>query len=76
MYGFVKVETANIETKIGNVFENQKQILDCISKTDADILVFPELCITGYTCGDMFTHKHFIEQAQEMVNHNVKYHSC
>ena len=37
MYGFVKVATANIETKIGNVFENQKQILDCISKTDADI---------------------------------------
>ena len=35
MYGFVKVATANIETKIGNVFENQKQILDCISKTDA-----------------------------------------
>lgn len=76
MYGFVKVATANIETKIGNVFENQKQILDCISKTDADILVFPELCITGYTCGDMFTHKHFIEQAQEMVNRIVKYHSC
>ena len=76
MYGFVKVATANIETKIGNVFENQKQILDCISKTDADILVFPELCITGYTCGDMFTHKHFIQQTQEMVNHIVKYHSC
>lgn len=30
----------------------------------AKIIVFPELCITGYTCGDLFTQDILLEQAK------------
>ena len=36
--------------------ENKEEILKCIQELDSDtqLVVFPELCITGYTCQDLF----------------------
>lgn len=43
------------ELKPGDVKFNTEKIIDCLAKTkNADIVVFPRLCITGATCGDMY----------------------
>lgn len=66
-YGFYKVASATFSVKLGDVHENAKQIIEYIKKADEaniQLLVFPELCITGYTCGDMFLRKEFCENAE------------
>ncbi len=43
--------------KVGNTEFNINNIIRCIKEADneeAAIIVLPELCITGYTCGDLF----------------------
>ncbi|MFI3329540.1 MAG: NAD(+) synthase [bacterium] len=51
---FIKVACVNIELQVGNPFFNVKEIIKCANKSTASITVFSELCITGYTCGDLF----------------------
>ncbi|MDR2046666.1 MAG: NAD(+) synthase [Clostridiales bacterium] len=55
--GFIKVAAASPEISVADCFYNRGQIKAAIKKAaDAcvDILVLPELCVTGYTCGDLF----------------------
>ncbi|MFR9256655.1 MAG: nitrilase-related carbon-nitrogen hydrolase [Merdibacter sp.] len=55
-YGYYSVAAATIDVQIGDVEANTEAILkkakECREQTD--LLVFPELCISGYTCGDLF----------------------
>ena len=56
--GFVKVAAATPDIRVADVPYNMKKICEAIEEAvqeRAKILVFPELCITGYTCGDLFT---------------------
>ncbi len=64
-YGFRKVSAATFDVKIGNVNANKDSILEIIKKMDkdTDILVFPELCLTGYSCQDMFLRKELSDKA-------------
>lgn len=51
----VRVATGYPEVHVGNPKANAEEILNLIKKMgDADVYLFPELCITGYTCGDLF----------------------
>lgn len=55
-YGFVRVRAATIPIKVGNVTENAKSIIQSVRQAATDgvkILVLPELCLCGYTCGDL-----------------------
>ena len=55
--GFIKTAAAVINTEVADVIHNEKQIKTAIDKADKEkinILVLPELCITGYTCSDLF----------------------
>ncbi|MCI8507030.1 MAG: NAD(+) synthase [Lachnospiraceae bacterium] len=55
--GFVKVAAASPELKVADCDYNGERILECIREAEQEgvkILVFPELCISGYTCGDLF----------------------
>ena len=55
--GFIKVAAASPKQKVADCDYNGTQILECIreaAQTGVKILVFPELCISGYTCGDLF----------------------
>lgn len=55
--GFIKVATATPEISVANCPENAREILSCVRRAQADgvqLLVLPELCVTGYTCGDLF----------------------
>ena len=54
---FIKVASACPKTKVGDVEYNISNIIDCTLeayKNGAKCLVFPELCITSYSCSDLF----------------------
>ena len=56
-YGFVKVASATPEIRVADVQYNAEQILRLIKtaeEKEVQLLVFPELCLTGYTCGELF----------------------
>ncbi len=56
-YGFVRVGSAVPEMKVADCSFNTEKILELMEKAAQQkvyITVFPELCITGYTCGDLF----------------------
>lgn len=69
--GFVKVAAATPDIKVADVSYNTKQICKLIDETVANgakIVVFPELCVTGYTCGDLFFQDILLEKAKEALN--------
>lgn len=52
---FIAVAAVVPPLKVGDVAFNTEQIVSIIkSQTDCGVIVFPELCITGYTCADLF----------------------
>ncbi len=56
-YGFVRVAAAVPDLKVANCSYNADRIIEMIKEADASasqIVVFPELSLTGYTCGDLF----------------------
>lgn len=66
-YGYYKVGAVSLPIKLGDAFANAKTIckyIDLAVKERIQLLVFPELCLTGYTCGDMFLRKDFYEQVE------------
>ncbi|MDR1630602.1 MAG: NAD(+) synthase [Oscillospiraceae bacterium] len=66
MFDFVRVAGAVPLVQVGDVDFNLAQILSKArqaQKERADLLVFPELCITGYTCADLFFQENLIEQS-------------
>lgn len=56
-YGFIKVCAACADIKVADVEYNTRHIISAIEESAANgsqLTVFPELCLTGYTCGDLF----------------------
>ncbi len=57
MLDFIRIACAVPRVKPGDVQKNARDICDYIAKADsqgADLLVLPELALTGYSCGDLF----------------------
>ena len=57
MLDFIRIACAVPEVKVGDVKKNTADICAFIEKADAenaDILLLPELALTGYSCGDLF----------------------
>ena len=57
MLDFVRIACAVPPVKVGDVKKNAADICAYIEKADlqkADVVVFPELALTGYSCGDLF----------------------
>ena len=74
-YGYVRVAASVPEIKVANVEFNVKEIVSEIKKLVKDgvqVIVFPELSITGYTCGDLFNQDFLIEKSIEGLNTIVK----
>ena len=66
-YGFVKVASAVPRVKVADCAFNASQLEKEIIIADGkgvEIIVFPELCLTGYTCGDLFAHHLLLESAE------------
>ena len=59
-YGFIKAAAATPSIKVADTKHNSGEIIRLMreaGESGADVLVFPELCIPGYTCGDLFSQK-------------------
>lgn len=66
-YGFVKVAAAVPEVRVADCKFNTERIEGLIAIAEGkgvQIIVFPELCITGYTCGDLFAQQLLLQKAE------------
>ncbi len=69
-YGFVKVATATPEVRVADVAFNEEKTLEMLKVADSKgvrLVVFPELGLTAYTCGDLFFQSALITQAKEAL---------
>jgi len=74
-YGFLKVASANPKIKVASCFENAEKIIFLIKeavKEKVSLLVLPELCVTGYTAGDLFLQNTLIAKSEEAVKQIIK----
>ena len=64
--GFIKIACATPDVKVADCVYNSEQIFKLIKEAyekGVKIICFPELCITGYTCGDLFLQSVLLENA-------------
>ncbi len=67
-HGFIKAAAVMPQIKVADPKYNACEIckkIDEAIEAGAKLIVFPELCITGYTCGDLFLQELLLEQAKE-----------
>ena len=65
--GFLRVAAATSKIKVADPVYNGNEIIKLMEegeKRGAKIMVFPELCLTGYTCGDLFLQDTLLESAR------------
>lgn len=69
-YGYVKVASAVHTVKVADCVSNIKEIESQIAMAEgqgAEIIVFPELCVTGYTCQDLFRQQLLLDATENCV---------
>ena len=69
-YGFVKVAAAVPAVKVADVEYNVQQIESLIAQAEGrgvELMVLPELCLTGYSCQDLFKQQALIDRAEQGV---------
>ena len=67
-HGFVKVAAAVPAVKVADVMYNVQEIERLIAMADAEhveVVVFPELSITGYSCQDLYRERLLLDKAEE-----------
>jgi len=67
-HGFIKVAAATPSIRVADCNYNADKILSLVNEAHEEgvhLLVLPELCITGYTCGDLFFQQALIENARD-----------
>lgn len=70
-HGFVRVAAASPALKVADCDYNTDEIIKLINKAEGDnisAIVFPELSITAYTCGDLFLQSLLLEEALKSLN--------
>ncbi len=70
-HGFIKVAAVTPKIKVAAPEYNAKEICDRLRdayEKGAKIIVFPELCITGYTCGDLFLQQSLLDEAMNALD--------
>ena len=68
--GFITVAAAIPQVKVADCIFNTQQIESMIAQAEGkgvEVIVFPELCITGYTCQDLFRQRALLEQTETAV---------
>ena len=69
-YGFIKVASAIPSVKVGDVKYNTAQIENLIAQAEGqgvEVIVFPELSVTGYSCQDLFRQDILLDSAETAV---------
>ena len=73
--GFIKAAAATPEIRVADTDYNAGKIIDLIheaAKSGVKICVFPELCLTGYTCSDLFLQTTLIDGAMEALRRVIR----
>lgn len=73
--GFIKVAAATPKIKVADPAYNTEEILKIVDETEkngASILVFSELTISGYTCGDLFLQQPLLTECKNQLLRIVK----
>lgn len=68
--GFIRVGYATPNVKVADVVNNEGEIIkkiDWAYENKLSILTLPELCVTGYTCGDLFFQQKLLAEAEAAV---------
>ena len=68
--GFIKCAAATPDLKVANCSYNADKIIGLINEAytaGVKILAFPELCVTGYTCADLFLSKTLLDGAENAL---------
>ena len=73
--GFIKVCAATPKIRVADCESNGTEIIRLLKKCQQEkvkVAVFPELCITGYTCGDLFLQNTLLREAKEQLGRIIK----
>lgn len=74
--GFIRVSAACPITNVADIDFNLKNIKECIDTSieqGSKLVVFPELCITSYTCADLFEQKLLLDKSLEAIHNLCEY---
>lgn len=69
--GYYKLRAFVPEVKIGDVDYNSNQIINAVNSADedgVDCVVFPELSVSGYSCGDLFDQSLLMDKANKAIS--------
>lgn len=69
-YGFIKSACLSPDVALADCKENASRIIAALKEADhqgVQLAVFPELCITGYTCGDLFFQRTLLTEALDAL---------
>ena len=69
----MRITLAQINPVVGDIEGNTKKIISIIKKTKADIVVFPELSITGYSPQDLILKSNFIDKNTKALTQIIKH---
>ena len=75
-HGFVRVAAATPKIRLADVHHNAgviAELIDGALKFNAKVLVLPELCLTGSTCGDLFTHDTLLHETEKALDILAEY---
>ncbi len=70
MFGFTRVAMASPAMKVADCRYNMEQMMALVTEARAEgaqVLLFPELCVTGYTCADLFRQTALLEASERAV---------
>ncbi len=74
-HGFIKVCAATPKIRVADCESNVTEIirlLQAANREQVKLIVFPELCITGYTCGDLFLQNTLLREAKNQLGRIIK----
>lgn len=74
-FGFARIAAATPTLRVADCDYNAEQIIDLVFKArdeKVDVVLFPELCVTGYTAADLFQHELLLEQSLEALAKIIK----
>ncbi len=74
--GFIRVASATPTVRVADCEFNKNQMIECIKdawKKHAKLIVFPELSLTGYTCGDLFAQDILLDSCMKALADLVKF---
>ena len=69
-HGYYRVAAAAPEVAVADTVANSRHIIELMGRAwekGADAVVFPEMCVTGYTCGDLFHNSTLLDGAVKAI---------